>query len=100
MAKFDADTLRELRDLRKVPIRTEKHPDSGVVIWVVVADDAVFEGLGDAPDAADVTTAFALLKSDQSSQLHANVVQDFGGNRGSGVTDRARQRVDAAHVTG
>src|SRR5580704_17350267 len=47
-----------------------------------------------------VTTAFAILKSDQSSQLHANVVQDFGGNRGSGVTDRAGQRVDAAHVAG
>jgi hypothetical protein len=42
MAKFDADTLRELRDLREVAIRTEKHPDSAVVIWVVVADDEVF----------------------------------------------------------
>jgi hypothetical protein len=42
MAKFDADTLRELRDLREVSIRTEKHPDSAVVIWVVVAGDEVF----------------------------------------------------------
>ena len=42
MAKFDADTLRDLRDLREVAIRTEKHPDSAVVIWVVVADDEVF----------------------------------------------------------
>jgi hypothetical protein len=42
MAKFDANTLRELRDLREVAIRTEKHPDSAVVIWVVVADDEVF----------------------------------------------------------
>jgi hypothetical protein len=42
MAKFDADTLRELRDLHEVAIRTEKHPDSAVVIWVVVADDEVF----------------------------------------------------------
>jgi len=42
MAKFDADTLRDLRDLREVSIRTEKHPDSAVVIWVVVADDEVF----------------------------------------------------------
>jgi hypothetical protein len=42
MAKFDADTLRDLRDLREVTIRTEKHPDSAVVIWVVVADDEVF----------------------------------------------------------
>jgi hypothetical protein len=42
MAKFDADTLRDLRDLREVAIRTEKHPDSAMVIWVVVADDEVF----------------------------------------------------------
>jgi hypothetical protein len=42
MAKFDADTLRELRSFREVVIRTEKHPDSAVVIWVVVADDEVF----------------------------------------------------------
>ena len=42
MAKFDADTLRELHDFREVAIRTEKHPKSAVVIWVVVADDEVF----------------------------------------------------------
>jgi hypothetical protein len=42
MAKFDADTLRELRDFREVAIRTEKHPESAVVIWVVAADDEVF----------------------------------------------------------
>ena len=42
MAKFDADTLRDLRNLREVAIRTEKHPESAVVIWVVVADDEVF----------------------------------------------------------
>jgi hypothetical protein len=42
MAKFDADTLGELRDLREVSIRTEKHPDNAVVIWVVVAGDEVF----------------------------------------------------------
>ena len=42
MAKFDADTLRELRDLREVAIRTEKHPEGAVVIWVLVADDEVF----------------------------------------------------------
>jgi hypothetical protein len=42
MAKFDADTLRDLRDLREVAIRTEKHPEGAVVIWVVVADDEVF----------------------------------------------------------
>ncbi len=42
MAKFDAETLRELRDVQEVMIRTEKHPKSAVVIWVVVADDEVF----------------------------------------------------------
>ena len=42
MAKFDADTLRELRDLREVAIRTEKHPQTAVVMWVVVAGDEVF----------------------------------------------------------
>jgi hypothetical protein len=42
MAKFDADTLRELHDLREVAIRTEKHPESAVVIWVAVVDDDVF----------------------------------------------------------
>ena len=42
MAKFDANTLRELRDLREVVIRTEKHPETAVTIWVVVADDEVF----------------------------------------------------------
>jgi hypothetical protein len=42
MAKFDADTLRELRDVHEIAIRTEKHPKTAVVIWVVVADDRVF----------------------------------------------------------
>src|SRR6266850_1163491 len=42
MAKFDADTLRQLRDVREVTIRTEKHPDGAVAIWVVVADDETF----------------------------------------------------------
>src|SRR6266550_4392184 len=42
MTNFDADTLPELRDLQEVAIRTEKHPKSAVVIWVVVADDEVF----------------------------------------------------------
>jgi hypothetical protein len=41
MAKFDAQTLGELRDIQEVAIRTEKHPNSAVVIWVVVADDEV-----------------------------------------------------------
>ena len=42
MAKFDADTLRELRDIREVAIRTEKHPATAVIIWVVLADKEVF----------------------------------------------------------
>jgi hypothetical protein len=42
MAKFDADTLRELHDAQEVAIRTGKHQGSAVVIWVVVADDEVF----------------------------------------------------------
>jgi hypothetical protein len=41
MASFDATTLPELHDVREVAIRTEKHPQTAVVIWVVVAD-AVF----------------------------------------------------------
>jgi hypothetical protein len=42
MTNFDADTLRDLRDLKEVRIRTERHPESAVVIWVVAADDSVF----------------------------------------------------------
>jgi hypothetical protein len=42
MTKFDADTLRELRTAHEVAIRTEKHPNIGVVIWVVLADGEVF----------------------------------------------------------
>jgi hypothetical protein len=42
MAKFDAETLRELHDVQEVAIRTEKHPETAVVIWLVVADDEVF----------------------------------------------------------
>ena len=41
MVNFDADTLRELRGVQEIAIRTEKHPKSAVVIWVVVADDEV-----------------------------------------------------------
>lgn len=42
MADFDADTLRRLRELREVSIRTDKHPKTAVVIWIVVADDEGF----------------------------------------------------------
>ena len=42
MANFDPDTLRELRDVRELRIRTGKHPKTAVVIWIVVAADEVF----------------------------------------------------------
>lgn len=42
MAKFDTDTLRELREHQEVAIRTEKHPESATTIWVVVSDTDVF----------------------------------------------------------
>ena len=42
MTSFDAATLRDLRETQEFVIRTEKHPRSAVVIWVVVADDEVF----------------------------------------------------------
>ena len=42
MANFDAEMLRQLRDAREVAIRTDKRPETGVMIWVVVADDQVF----------------------------------------------------------
>src|SRR5262245_10706619 len=42
MTSFDTDTLRALREVDEVKIRTGKHPKSAVVIWVVVADDDVF----------------------------------------------------------
>ena len=42
VANFDADTLRELRDVRELRIRTGKHPKTAVVIWTVVADEEVF----------------------------------------------------------
>ena len=42
MANFDADMLRELRDVPELRIRTGKHPTTAVVIWIVVVDDEVF----------------------------------------------------------
>jgi hypothetical protein len=42
MANFAVDILRELRDAHEITIRTEKHPDSAVVIWVVAPEDEVF----------------------------------------------------------
>lgn len=42
MANFDSDTLSGLRSTREVAIRTAKHPQRAVAIWVVVAGDEVF----------------------------------------------------------
>ena len=43
MAGFDKDALDWLRTNKEVTIRTAKHPDTEVIIWVVVAaDDAVY----------------------------------------------------------
>ena len=42
MPTFDADTLRALRDVQEPRIRTDRHPKSAIVIWVVVETDAVF----------------------------------------------------------
>jgi hypothetical protein len=42
MANFDAATLRTLHDTQEIAIRTEKHPDGAVVIWIAVADGQAF----------------------------------------------------------
>jgi len=42
MTRFASEALRDLRDRNEIAIHTEKHPDSAVIIWVVVADDEVF----------------------------------------------------------
>jgi len=42
MATFDKDTMRRLHDAQEVSIRTAKHPDTAVVIWLAVADSQVF----------------------------------------------------------
>jgi hypothetical protein len=41
MAKFGPEILRALRDRQEVAIRTGRHPDSAVTIWVVVSGDDV-----------------------------------------------------------
>ena len=39
---FDAATLASLHSTKEVRIRTARHKRNGIVIWVGVADDAVF----------------------------------------------------------
>jgi hypothetical protein len=41
MTNFDAETLHELHQLQEVHIRTDKHPDSAIVIWLAVVDEKV-----------------------------------------------------------
>ena len=42
MAKFDQETLRGLRDTQEIAIRTAKHSDAPVTIWVVASGEDVF----------------------------------------------------------
>jgi hypothetical protein len=42
MSTFDAQTLAELDALAEVAIRTERHPNTPVTIWIVVAEGEVF----------------------------------------------------------
>jgi hypothetical protein len=42
MAHFDADVRIALQSAKEVKIRTEAHPDSAVIIWVVMAGEDVF----------------------------------------------------------
>jgi hypothetical protein len=42
MSKFDTRTLSDLHEAHEVAIRTEKHPDAAVVIWVAVTEGEVF----------------------------------------------------------
>jgi hypothetical protein len=43
MAGFEKATLEWLRNNKEVTLRTARHPDTNVIIWVVVAaDDAVY----------------------------------------------------------
>jgi hypothetical protein len=42
MAQFDPGTLSKLHDRKEVAIRTTKHPESAITIWVVVSDADVF----------------------------------------------------------
>ena len=42
MARFDSATLDALGEAHEVAVRTGKHPDTAVVIWVAVAGGDVF----------------------------------------------------------
>lgn len=60
MAKtFDAETLATLSNAKEVRIRTSRHKGRGVVIWIVVADDAAFVRSVQGPAGKWYTTAAA-----------------------------------------
>jgi hypothetical protein len=42
MRTFDPDTLRTLREIDEITIRTDKHPGNALPIWVVVDGDDAF----------------------------------------------------------
>jgi hypothetical protein len=42
MTTFDRDTLQRLHDAQEIAIRTGRHPDKPVTIWVAVAGEEVF----------------------------------------------------------
>jgi hypothetical protein len=42
MTNFDAKTLRELQEVQEPRIRTDRHPRSAKVIWVMVDGNDVF----------------------------------------------------------
>ena len=42
MSDFDVEVLHALRNVREVAIRTDKHPETAVIIWIVVAGEDVF----------------------------------------------------------
>ena len=42
MTKFDPQTLKRLHDTQEIAIRTDRHPDAPVTIWVVAPGDEVY----------------------------------------------------------
>jgi hypothetical protein len=82
MAKsFDAETLAALHNAKEVRIRTSRHKNRGVVIWIVVADGASFVRSVQGPAGKWYTTAAAdgqatLEVGDQRVPVHAARVED------------------------
>jgi hypothetical protein len=82
MAKsFDTETLAALSDTKEVRIRTSRHKNRGVVIWIVVADGAAFVRSVQGPAGKWYTTAAAdgqatLEVADQRIPVHVARVDD------------------------